>query len=431
MLKKLTSILLVLAFLLSAASVLADRAIKDETVIENSPGEKPDETEAPAEPTEEPTEEPTQAPTDTPAPTEAPTETPTAAPDPTATPTPKPTNTPKPTSTPKPTDTPKPTAAPTTAPTAAPTTAPTATPTTAPTGTPTTAPTSGPTGTPVPTDVSLQIITANLPGGKVGEEYYAVIESNYADTKFSIYQSSSGPNQFGDTGLRLSSDSGRITGTPKNAGEFTFYVSATSQSAGATVTKKFTIVIGMADPTPTPTAAPTAAPTAVSTNVPTNTPSTSQPPAPTTVPVVTATPTVAPTQQGSYIAFPLWKVAADTIQEVETGEPFEIRLIEGLSEHLTFSNLYGNLPASVEFVNDFANTRSCSVKGSLTGESSYEFAVEFSIKGGKKIMINFRLVATEKAVDVGPVFPLGRYLVPFGGTQTAMLPIPFRKKEEV
>ena len=105
-------------------------------------------------------------------------------------------------------------------------------------------------------------------------------------------------------------------------------------------------------------------------------------------------------------------------------------LIEGISQNLTFSNFYGNLPQSVVFVNEIRTNRSCSVRGKMTGDSTSEFAIEFTIKGGRKLMLNFRLNSTTNAVQPEVSFPQGKYLVPFGGTQTAMLPMTLKKREE-
>lgn len=326
----------------------------------------------------------------------------------------EPTASPEPTDTPEPTDPPKPTFTP------------------------------EPTNTPEPAD-PLEILTASLPKGKVGKSYQAQLEANYGDATFKVVG-----GQFDKTGLKLSS-SGAISGKPKNAGTFSFVVEATSASAGTSVRKDFTIEIAPEDtpaptattkPTDAPTAAPSSAPTATPANTgiaaPTATPTaapiaTSTPanatstPANTAGPVQTPAPTAAntpePTKPASYIAYPLWQRAAETVQQVSVGQPFNIKLIEGISQNLSFSNFYGNLPISVEFVNEVSTTRSCSVKGVLNAEGASEFAVEFTIKGGRKLMLNFRLTAI--GADVRPIisFPQGRYLVPFGGTQNAMLPM--------
>ena len=326
-----------------------------------------------------------------PGPTVAPTPEPSETVPPIATQTPEPTETPKPTNTPKPSSTPK------------------------------------PTETPKPTDEPLEITTSStLPKGTVGKEYSIYFEANYADAEFVEYMSSSGPNQLGETGLTLNRKTGNLSGTPKKPGTFSFYICATSDSAAEDAYKKFTITIEKAQATPAPTGTPvvTATPAA-------NTP------APTGAVVVTPAPTVAPTQQGSYIAYPMWDRAADTIQKVEIDRPFDIVLVEGISEHLSFSELYGNLPATVEFVNDISVGRTCSIRGYLPAAGSTEFAIAFGVRGGRTLMLNFRLIAeAEPEPPITAGFPEGHHLVPFGGAPTAMLPPEFitegkRKEDEV
>ncbi|MBO4562601.1 MAG: hypothetical protein J5772_03200, partial [Clostridia bacterium] len=306
------------------------------------------------------------------------------------------------TETPKPTDTPEP-----------------ATPTPA-----------APTDTPEPTP--LRITTnENLPKGKVGREYQTQIRANYSDATFQIYNHPSGSNDFGRTGLSLSSD-GLISGTPAAAGTFKFYIQAHSDEANDECYKLFVLVIEGGTATPTPTAGPaTPTPTAgPATPTPTATaPGVTPTPTPTGI-IITPEPTPEPTQAGSYIAYPLWQRAADTIQKVAINSQFDIPLIDGISDYLTYSGFYGNLPATVEFVNNIEAARSCSVRGVLPSAGSYEFAVEFNIRGGRKLMLNFRLIADENAAEQGPAFPTGSYLVPFGGTRSAMLPSGARRKEE-
>ena len=374
MIKKLTSILLVLSMLICATVTYAARADRSGSVIVSS-----------AEPTEtaEPTDEPTPEPTETAEPTDEPTPEPTVIPTARPSQPPKPTNTP----TPKPTNTPKPSEQPTETPTDAPQT-------------------------------PLTIITESLPKGKMGEKYQARIEANYGDARFSIYNSSSGSNDFGATGLKLSSE-GVLSGTPAKAGTFKFTVAVTSDSAGQSVRKEYTLVIENADSTTAPTAVPSYTP-----------PSATYTPAPTdSAIVITAAPTVAPTQP-SYIAYTLWEDAAETIQRVRVGEFFDIRLIEGISDHLSFSSFYGNIPSSVQFINDIVATRSCSIRGRFSTENSCEFAVEFTIRGGRKLMLNFRLIAESNSTAPTITFPQGHYLVPFGGTKTAMLPVVVKRREE-
>lgn len=309
----------------------------------------------------------------------------------------------------------------------------------APTETPAPAETPAPTETPAPAD-PLEILTnSSLPAAKVGKSYQCQLEANYGDATFKLVG-----GDLKNYGLDLSKE-GLISGKPTKAGSLSFVVEAHSSSADGSVRKEFSLKINEADatpspevtatpkPTPEPTATPAATggtePTSKPTQAPTQPPATAVPSTPTNTPgytsgpAQTAQPTPQPTKPGSYIAYPLWQRAAETVQQVGVGQPFDIKLIEGISQNLTFSNFYGNLPSSVQFVNEVSSTRSCSVKGVLPDEGASAFAVEFTIKGGRKIMLNFRLTAA--AADVRPVvgFPQGKYLVPFGGTQNACLPI--------
>ena len=254
MIKRSVSVLIALVMLFCAAAIPALGAGREERApiftLNSGDPEKPSE-----EPSQPPEATDTPEPTATPEPTETPTEAPTEAPSETPS-----AETPKPTKTPKPTNTPAP-----------------ATQTPKPSGTPT--------PTPAP-QTDLAITTSSIPSAKVGESYQCRIEANYGDAKFSV---SSG--DISSIGLKLSAD-GVLGGTPTAAGSYKFTVSASSGSAGQTVKKDFTLEVR-----------------AASTAAPTNTPA-PQTPAPTggTI-IVTAAPTntPAPTQQGSYIAYPLWQ----------------------------------------------------------------------------------------------------------------------------
>ena len=297
---------------------------------------------------------------------------------------------------------PSPTGEPSEEPTAEPTSETTETPTPLPTAKPTTA----------PTDEPLAILTNTLKNGRVGVEYRQQLEANYGDAVFSVYNSSSGPNQFGETGLTLSSE-GLISGVPKAAGSFTFYVKARSGSTGTEVRAKFTLTVERgATSAPTATPRPTSAPGYTA--------------APTTAPYVTHGPTTAPTQPGNYIAYPLWERAAETVQRVHAGSYINLALVEGVSNYLSFSDLYGNLPAGCEFVNDFSLTRSLWLRGAVTEPGSYEFALAFTIRGGARLMLNFRITVTgEELAPAAADFPQGNPLVPFGAAElspAAMLP---------
>ena len=122
----------------------------------------------------------------------------------------------------------------------------------------------------------------------------------------------------------------------------------------------------------------------------------------------------------------MWDAAADTIQNVGIGEYFDLVLVEGISDYLSYSDLFGNLPDTVEFVNDIAVGRTCSIRGALTAAGSTEFAIEFAIRGGRTLMLNFRLVAeAEPQPPITAGFPEGHHLVPFGSAPAALLPEPF------
>lgn len=142
------------------------------------------------------------------------------------------------------------------------------------------------------------------------------------------------------------------------------------------------------------------------------------------------TPTPAPTPSGSYIAYTLWNKAADSIQKVAVGTPFEIRLVEGLSDHLSYSALFGNLPSTVQFIDEFKVNGTCTIKGVLETEGASEFAIEFNIRGGRKLMLNFRLIAEKTEEVVLDPFPVSRYFIPFSAYKTALLPSPAKRKED-
>ncbi len=70
-----------------------------------------------------------------------------------------------------------------------------------------------------------EILTKDLPEGMVGEDYTAQLKATDSKAEFVIYQDPGKPNEFGKTGLKLS-PSGKIYGTPKAAGTYTFAVCA-------------------------------------------------------------------------------------------------------------------------------------------------------------------------------------------------------------
>lgn len=187
-------------------------------------------------------------------------------------------------------------------------------------------------------------------------------------------------------------------------------------------------------PTAIPTAVPTAIPTAAPTQAPTQAPA--QTPAPSTpMPSVTPWhPTNVPTQEPSYVAYSLWQKAADTIQTVKPGQMFDIYLVEGISEYVSFSELYGNLPASVSFVNELDSIGSCRITGSIVSPGAFPFAIEFVLRTGSKLQLNFNLRVEEDAIVTpapAPVggFPAANPLVPFGGSPAACLPMDLRKED--
>lgn len=180
--------------------------------------------------------------------------------------------------------------------------------------------------------------------------------------------------------------------------------------------------------TPKPVVTPTPSPKPTATANPTTQPT--QPPAQPTQQWQTQppAPTALPTQQPGTKLW-LWTRAADTLQKVEIGKPFEVILLEGISDQLSFSTLYGNLPSSVTFVNDIPTARRCSVRGTLNAESRLEFAIEFMTASGSKLMLNFRLDGFAPDEEQLDAFPAARPLVPFGGTKTAALPFCIKRKE--
>lgn len=350
MFKKITGLMLVLAFVFCAFGTVA-AAAGDRAFSILSEGE---------EPTDPPSPEPTLHPSD-------------------------PTDTPAPTDTPEPTDTPKPTEQ-------------------------------------VPTNAPLCILTSSLKKAKVGVEYRQQIEANYGDAVFEIYNYPGGSNHFDETGLKLSRD-GVISGKPKAAGSFKFYILARSDSAGASVYERFTLTVEGGDSTSAPTATPSPAP------APTGSTATAQP----TSAVQTYSPTAAPTQQGNYIAYPLWQSAADTVQYTSPGSYIDLKLVEGVSTYLNFSDFFGNLPAGLEFINDIGADRSCSLRGPVQEAGTFEFALNFTIRGGSKLMLNFRIVSNGQEATPEPVgFPEPHELLPFSALETpaALLPEAIEPKSD-
>ena len=193
---------------------------------------------------------------------------------------------------------------------------------------------------------------------------------------------------------------------------------AVTNTPKPTATPKPTNTPAAQTPTPGPTAAPTTRPTSAPTGGPTGTP--------------TSAPTGTPTQAPSYIDYPLWQHAADTMIRVPQSEVFDITLVEGLSENIEFSELYGNFPATIEFVDEFETADRCALRGTLNVPGPYEFAVVFTLRGGARLRLNFSLAVQEEETVTPPpagAFPEGHPLVPFGSVPSAAIPAVKRKED--
>ena len=197
---------------------------------------------------------------------------------------------------------------------------------------------------------------------------------------------------------------------------------AVTNTPKPTATPKPTNTPAAQTPTPGPTAAPTTRPTSAPTGAPTG--------GPTGTP--TSAPTGTPTQNPSYIDYPLWQHAADTMIRVPQSEVFDITLVEGLSENIEFSELYGNFPATIEFVDEFETADRCALRGTLNVPGPYEFAVVFTLRGGARLRLNFSLAVQEEETVTPPpagAFPEGHPLVPFGSVPSAAIPAVKRKED--
>lgn len=193
---------------------------------------------------------------------------------------------------------------------------------------------------------------------------------------------------------------------------------AVTNTPKPTATPKPTNTPAAQTPTPGPTAAPTTRPTSAPTGGPTGGP--------------TSAPTGTPTQDPSYIDYPLWQHAADTMIRVPQSEVFDITLVEGLSENIEFSELYGNFPATIEFVDEFETADRCALRGTLNVPGPYEFAVVFTLRGGARLRLNFSLAVQEEETVTPPpagAFPEGHPLVPFGSVPSAAIPAVKRKED--
>lgn len=82
----------------------------------------------------------------------------------------------------------------------------------------------------LPAATQLEITTKSLANATVGKSYSAQIKANgTSPIEFGIYYNPGKDNEFGETGLKIST-SGKISGTPKKAGSFTFTVYAADAS---------------------------------------------------------------------------------------------------------------------------------------------------------------------------------------------------------
>ena len=177
---------------------------------------------------------------------------------------------------------------------------------------------------------------------------------------------------------------------------------------------------------PTPTATPTPTPPATPPPTPKPTPTAGPTPTPyhytTPTPTPYTAPTPTPTPAGPAV-ISLWNGAADTLLRVNINEHFDIVLLDGISDGVTVTNYYGNLPATVTYQNNSATDRSCSLSGVITAAGSYGLSLEFTVSGGRTLSINFVIIADEPgAIHGGGGFPAAHVMVPFSGSPTAMIP---------
>lgn len=104
----------------------------------------------------------------------------------------------------------------------------------------------------------VKITTKSLPEATVGKSYSATIKAeNSTGAEFGIYFNPGHKNEFDSTGLKLSS-TGKLSGTPKKAGSYTFTVYAINDVNDSY--KEYTLKINAASSTPKPTTTPTVKP---------------------------------------------------------------------------------------------------------------------------------------------------------------------------
>lgn len=102
-----------------------------------------------------------------------------------------------------------------------------------------------------------EIQTKQLPEATAGTAYDAQLRCSDPNASFSVYFNPGKKNEFEQTGLSLSKD-GRITGTPQNAGSFTFCICAAG--AGGEDYWEYTLTVNQPKPQETEPVAPTTVP---------------------------------------------------------------------------------------------------------------------------------------------------------------------------
>ena len=134
------------------------------------------------------------------------------------------------------------------------------------------------------------IVTESLPQATVGETYSFLLECTDPAALYALWYNPGQNNAFEATGLELL-EQGLITGTPTQAGSYTFCVCAVG--AGGEDYREYTLVVAEAEQTPTE-AEPT-------------TPVATEPAAEPSTPPITEAPTELPSPEEE--AFPVWGYA--------------------------------------------------------------------------------------------------------------------------
>ena len=231
----------------------------------------------------------------------------------------------------------------------------------------------------------LVILTgSDLPAGTVGYYYSRRIEANYSDATFSS------PDMAVLSSIGITLNNNRLTGTLIKAGTFRFTIAATSEEAGETVEKEFTLVVNSgSDPTAAPTDAPTEAPTTAPTDAPTDAPTEAPTTAPTNWPTTaptswpTVSPTTAPTDSPNRLVIttgselPSRPVGYDYTYRIQANyDDAVFSLAEG-------SSLYGTGLS-------LSNNR---LKGKLKYAGTYKFTlIATSAKAGESVSKEFTLI---------------------------------------